>query len=70
MNRKPSALVKTDNGLRGMISMYEIIDERLVDDYLNIEDYMQVRGRWIMDERVAGSNGRGCSLLFTFLFLP
>lgn len=39
--RRQSALVKTDVGLRGSISAYEVIDDRMDEDTFNLSDYIQ-----------------------------
>lgn len=39
--RRQSALVKTDLGLRGSISAYEVMDDRMDEDRFNMMDYIQ-----------------------------
>ena len=37
------AYVRTDGGLRGSISVYDLVDEMIDVDMFNLSDYLQVR---------------------------
>ena len=41
--RMQRAYVRTDGGLRGSISVYDIVDEMIDVDIFNLADYLQVR---------------------------
>ena len=45
------AYVRTDGGLRGSISVYDLVDEMIDVDMFNLSDYLQVR------ERMRGRKG-------------
>jgi len=42
---RPRAFVKTDSGLKGVISMYEVADDRLDESTFQMQDYVQVGQR-------------------------
>lgn len=43
--RFQTAFVRTDNGLKGSISGYEVLDERIDEERFNLQDHLQVNGR-------------------------
>ena len=45
--RKQRAYVRTDSGLRGSISLYEIFDDRVNEETDNITDFLQVGVVWV-----------------------
>jgi hypothetical protein len=44
---RQKAFVRTDNNIRGSISMYEVIDERLDDTYFRLQDHLVVNSHYI-----------------------
>ena len=70
------AYVRTDGGLRGSISVYDLVDEMIDVDMFNLSDYLQVREGMIEWEggregRIGSETSRRIphSIVLTFLYL-
>ena len=44
--RNQRAYVRTDSGLRGSISVYDLVDDQIDVDMFNLTDYLQVRAAY------------------------